>query len=99
MGLAQDAVRPGCNVRGLLYEGKREERNGTIGCAVSQRTGGKCVAVGSVRSVVLKQPEPVESAARFLPFSSNAAVVVGRSELVINSNPCMGGCAAGQPLR
>ncbi|MDE2938294.1 MAG: hypothetical protein OXR67_05165 [Chloroflexota bacterium] len=31
----------------------------------------------------------MESAARFLPFSSDTAVVMGRSELVINSNPCM----------
>ena len=42
--------------------------------------------MASVRSVVLKRPERVESAACLLPFSSCAAVVVGRLELFVSAN-------------
>ena len=63
-----------------------EERSGASGNAVSQNTGGNCVAMSSVRSVVLRRPEHIESAAWLLLFSSYAAVVMEQPELVINPN-------------
>ena len=76
---------------GNCREGKGERHSLPNSHAVSQRAVGNRVAMASVRSFVLKRPERVESAAWLLPSSSYAAVVKGRSELVINSNPCMRG--------
>ena len=47
--------------------------------AVSQRAGGNCVVVVSVRHTVLQQPEPVESAAWLLLSGSYAALGMGGS--------------------
>ena len=91
-GLAQDAVGPGCNVWELLYEGKREERSGTSGYAVSQRAVGNRVAVKSVRPVAAaSEPEHAEPAALSMLRSSYAAVVRGRSGPTDNPNRSMRG--------
>ena len=49
-GLAQDAVRPGRDVRELPCGEKGEERSPPSGHAVGWRAGGNCVAMASVRS-------------------------------------------------
>ena len=90
-GLAQDAVRPGCNVRELLCKEKGEERRRPSGHAVSQRAVGNRVAMVSVRPVAaVGEPERIESAAWLLPFDSYAAVGMGKLELLVNSNPSVG---------
>lgn len=53
-----------CRATGVV--GKGEGRSGSSGRAVSQRAGGNCIAIVSVRPVVLKRPERVESAAWLL---------------------------------
>ena len=73
-----------CRATGVV--GKGEGRSRSSGRAVSQRTGGNCIAIVSVRPVVLKRPERVESAAWLLLSSSYAAVVMGRPALMLNSN-------------
>ena len=63
-----------------------EERSRTSGHAVSQRAGGNCVAIKSVRCFVVKPPEHVKSAAWLLLSGSYAAVMMGRSGLMFNLN-------------
>ena len=58
-----------------------EERSGASGHAVSRRAGGNCVAMASVRSVVLQRPEHIESPAQLPLFSSYAAMVMEQPEL------------------
>ena len=76
-----------------------EERSGTSGHAVSQRAGGNYVAAASVRSVVLGKPEDVEPAAWLLLSNRYAAVVMGRSGVMINPNRNVQGQRSVQPLR
>ena len=66
--LAEGKVTPGSNLPGNWPEGeyvrgKGQERSGASGHAVSQGAGGNCVAMASIRSVVLRRPEHVVSAA------------------------------------
>ena len=75
-GLAQDTVRPGCNAWELLCQGEGEEGSLPNGHAVSQRAGGNCVAMASVRPVaVVGELEPMEPAADYCRYSSYAADV------------------------
>ena len=67
-----------------------EERKEASGHAVSQHAGGNRVAMVSVRSIVLKRPERAERTAQLLSFDSYTAVVMGKLELLVNSNPSVG---------
>ena len=74
--LAQDTVRPGCNVWELLCQGEGEERSLPNGHAVSQHAGGNCLAMASVRPVAaVGEPEHVGPAADYCRYSSYAADV------------------------
>ena len=59
--------------------GNGDERSDTSRRAASQRAGGNCVAIVSVRSAVLKRPERVESAAWLMLSGSYAALGIGGS--------------------
>ena len=76
-----------------------EEGSGTCGRAVSQRAAGICVAVESVRPVAVMGPERVGPAAWLLMSSSYAAVMMGRSGLLITPTRAWRDSEAGQPLR
>ena len=56
-----------------------EEHSDASRHAVSQRAGGNCVAIMSIRSAVLKRLERVESAAWLILSSSYAAWGMGGS--------------------
>ena len=59
-GLAQDAVRPGRDVRELPCREKGEERSPPSRHAVSWRAGGNCVAMVSARpAAAVGEPERV----------------------------------------